>query len=61
VLMEWTLSTCHQPGDRAAYDCDKECLRVKRGHGTCAVVPNACDNQQKPSAFCRCDKPGPNG
>ena len=60
VLIEWTLSTCHPPnGDREAYDCDKECLRVERGHGTCAVVPNACST--KPSAFCRCEKPGPNG
>jgi len=60
VLIEWTVSTCHPPqGDREAYDCDKECLRAQRGHGTCAVVPKACST--KPSAFCRCEKPGPNG
>jgi hypothetical protein len=60
VLIEWTVSVCHPPqGDREAYDCDKECLRVQRGHGTCVVIPNACAN--KPSAFCRCEKPGPNG
>lgn len=60
VLIEWTLSTCHPPsGDSEAYDCDKECLRAQRGNGTCVAVPNACSGT--PSAFCRCDKPGPTG
>lgn len=60
VLIEWTVSVCHPPqGDREAYDCDKECLRAQRGRGTCAVVPNACST--KPSAFCRCELPGPTG
>lgn len=58
-ILEFTLSTCHPPGDRAAFDCDKECLRVQRGHGTCVAVPNACSGN--PSAFCRCDTPGPTG
>ena len=60
VLIEWTVSPCHPPsGDRESYDCDKECLRVQRGNGTCVKVPNTCSG--KPSAFCRCDKPGPTG